>query len=636
MSMYRQMWLAIIVSTLLALLGGLLASTLNARTYLSEQLTAKNTDNATALALALSQQSPDPVLVELTVAALFDSGHYALIRVDDPHGKTIVERTAPDQAAFAPEWFVNALPLSVAPGQAKIANGWNQLGTLTLVSTSRFAYQALWKSVLQLTAALAFSGLIGGYLAALILRRLREPLQRVVEQASAISDRRFVSIELPDVPELRQLALAMNSTVSRLKTMFAEETQRLEVLRITANYDPVTGLPNRTFFMVQLLNQLDREDAVGGHLLLLRVADYTGLTRRIGLSATNELLKAFAEVLHQRETHTQGVAARIGESDFVLLLPSQVNAKETAVELLANLVAAGRSFHASEPIAHIGIGKLTAGQDIAGLMAQASSALAAAEVKGADSIQESNGVASMPTSEEETAQLIGKALDQGGIRLATHPVIGMDGQLVHQESLLELMLPGNSEWQTASRFLETAELFQLTPLLDLTALKLGLEKLKTDPELNGLAISVCAASLREADFRRRLLELLEENPSAARRLWLEVPEADILQHSLIVPEFVSAVRKANGRMGLTQFGRHFSHSDTLHDFGFDFIKVDSSFTRGLQYNTDNQTFLRDLAAAAHNMDMRVFGDGVVDPAELAALKAAGFDGAAGPFIKHPA
>ncbi|MDZ4132339.1 MAG: LapD/MoxY N-terminal periplasmic domain-containing protein, partial [Dethiobacteria bacterium] len=50
------MWLAIILSTLLALLGGLLASTLNARSYLTEQLSIKNTDNATALALALSQQ----------------------------------------------------------------------------------------------------------------------------------------------------------------------------------------------------------------------------------------------------------------------------------------------------------------------------------------------------------------------------------------------------------------------------------------------------------------------------------------------------------------------------------------------------------------------------------------------------
>ncbi len=51
MSMYRQLWLAVIVSTLLALIGGLLGSTLGARVYLQEQLQMKNMDNASVLAL---------------------------------------------------------------------------------------------------------------------------------------------------------------------------------------------------------------------------------------------------------------------------------------------------------------------------------------------------------------------------------------------------------------------------------------------------------------------------------------------------------------------------------------------------------------------------------------------------------
>ena len=76
MSMYRQLWMAIIISTLLALAGSLLASMLSARNYLESQLSVKNTDNAAALALSLSHGNPDPVGVELAVSALFDSGHY--------------------------------------------------------------------------------------------------------------------------------------------------------------------------------------------------------------------------------------------------------------------------------------------------------------------------------------------------------------------------------------------------------------------------------------------------------------------------------------------------------------------------------------------------------------------------------
>ena len=63
MSMYRQLWLAIILSMLLGLAGSLFASLLSARAYLEQQLSMKNADNALALALSLSQHEPDAVTV---------------------------------------------------------------------------------------------------------------------------------------------------------------------------------------------------------------------------------------------------------------------------------------------------------------------------------------------------------------------------------------------------------------------------------------------------------------------------------------------------------------------------------------------------------------------------------------------
>jgi nitrate/nitrite-specific signal transduction histidine kinase len=97
------------------------------------------------------------------------------------------------------------------------------LGTVTLVSHTRFGYQALWTSTQEMVAALTLASLIGGYLGSLILRRLRHPLQAVIDQAVAITNRRFVTIPEPEVPELHKLAEAMNSTVERLKLMFDEE-----------------------------------------------------------------------------------------------------------------------------------------------------------------------------------------------------------------------------------------------------------------------------------------------------------------------------------------------------------------------------------------------------------------------------
>ena len=187
MSMYRQLWLAIIVSTLLALGGSLLASMLSARAYLEQQLTMKNEDNASALALSLSQQKPDAVTVELAVAALFDSGHYESIEVIDPNGKSMIKRATEINIESVPTWFVRQLPINAAAGQAQISSGWTQFGTVVLKSNSSFAYDALWQSALEMILAVSIAGLIGGYLGSLILQRLKTPLDAVINQAQAIT-----------------------------------------------------------------------------------------------------------------------------------------------------------------------------------------------------------------------------------------------------------------------------------------------------------------------------------------------------------------------------------------------------------------------------------------------------------------
>ena len=94
MSLFRQLWLAVIVSTLIAFVGSFAVSMMTARQYLEEQLAIKNNDNAASLALSMSQMEKDPVTLELQVAALFDSGQYARIQVRDPEGMTLIEKTS--------------------------------------------------------------------------------------------------------------------------------------------------------------------------------------------------------------------------------------------------------------------------------------------------------------------------------------------------------------------------------------------------------------------------------------------------------------------------------------------------------------------------------------------------------------
>ncbi|HLO62507.1 MAG TPA: LapD/MoxY N-terminal periplasmic domain-containing protein, partial [Azonexus sp.] len=292
MSLFRQIWLAVIASTVIAFAGSFVASMLTARHYLEQQLAIKNSDNAASLALSISQLDKDPVTIELQVAALADSGQYAVVRLTDPEGKTMIEKTSPPLAGNVPDWFVRLFPIASAPGHAQISNGWNQFATIELVSHSHFAYQELWEGAFKLLGWFTVAGGLMGLLGMQLLRRIKRPLDAVVGQAQAISERRFVSIAEPATPELKSVAGAMNAMVDRLQAMFAEEASRLEQVRREANLDALTGLANRAFFMNQLASALSDDDAAPhGSLLLLRLADLAGINRRAGREMADELLR---------------------------------------------------------------------------------------------------------------------------------------------------------------------------------------------------------------------------------------------------------------------------------------------------------------------------------------------------------
>ncbi len=638
MSMYRQLWLAIIISMLLALGGSLLASMLSARGYLQSQLSIKNTDNALALALSLSQNNPDPVSVELVVSALFDSGHYELIRVVDPLGKTIVERSAALGELGAPAWFVSRLPIQATPGQAQISSGWQQFGTVTLISHSRFAYGALWDSVLKMIGALAVAGLIGGYLGSLILRRLKVPLRAVIDQATAITERRFITIDEPDVPELKQLAIAMNTTVGRLKSMFDDEAARLEEVRREANFDPLTGLANRAHFMARLRQSLDAEDAVGGSLLMIRLTDLTGINRRLGRATTDHFLKEAGTAIGQYAEHrNHGFAARLNGADFAVMLPGETNPRVAADALLNSLAEMATPYVDTGAAASIGVGKFGHGMEIGALLSRIDSALAAAEAEGSDTVREapSDDDEVQPHTAEQWSKMIRRALDKQWVKLISFPVIELSGAHSHRECPLRLRFDESGDWLPAGRFLPIAERLRMTPEVDLMAVNLGLRELQAQPGLRGLAINLSASSVADVDFRKKLLALLAAHRVNTPRLWLEVAENGALKHLAMFRELCHALKAANCRVGLEHFGHQFSQIGLLHDLGLDFLKVDASFVRGLDSNPGNAAFLKGLAGIAHGIGLQVLAEGVTTKEELKALAALGFDGATGPAIGEP-
>jgi EAL domain-containing protein (putative c-di-GMP-specific phosphodiesterase class I)/GGDEF domain-containing protein len=631
MSMYRQLWLAIILSTLLALVGSLLASTLSSRSYLNEQLRMKNSDNATVLALSLSQKNIDPVELELVIAALFDSGHYAAISVTDPSGKTIVERVAAAEKLNVPSWFINSFPILSAPGQAQISSGWKQLGTISLVTQSGFAYQALWKSTKEMIATLALSGLIAGYLGTLILRRLKQPLRVVIDQANAMRERRFIVTPEPKVPELRQLTTAMNSTVVLLQSMFAEETERLETLRKQTNTDPVTSLANRAHFMAQLLVMLETEEAPPGSLILLRMSHLAEINRQYGRGKADDLLKAIATLLMSlANLLPDGFAARLNGTDFALMF-RQTDAEAVSESLLQSILTEFSMIEETPVSVFIGFGDFDYGLSAGVLLSQIDQAVASAEVAGASTVRKAVplNIAHAPKSNEEWAKLILGALEQNLVKLALFPVVDFSGKIIHREAALRLMFGG--EWFPAGRFLPVAERIAMTDKLDLAAVSLALADLSSDKNADDIAVNLSAQSIQSSGFRTQLKSILLSKPAVSRRLWLEIPEHGAFSNMDAFRAFYEDIRTTGCKLGLEHFGRQFGQN-MIHDLTLDYVKVDASFIRGIEMNQGNQAYVKGISTIIHRIGLQIFAEGVHSSAELEALRSLGLDGITGPAI----
>lgn len=634
MSLFRQLWLAVITSTVIAFTGSFVVSMLTARHYLEQQLAIKNNDNASSLALSMSQLDKDPVTVELQVAAVFDSGQYAAVRLVSPEGKMMIEKTSPPLAGDVPAWFVRIFPIASQPGQAQVSSGWNQFGTIELVSHSQFAYRELWEGAIKLVLWFMIGGLGMGLLGMRLLRRIKHPLDAVVGQAKAISERRFISIAVPSTPELKSVASAMNAMVERLKAIFAEEAARLEQVRREATLDSLTGLANRAFFLNQLAAALNDDDAPpNGTLLMLRLADLAGINKRAGRETADELLRRIGHALANIAASKAGAAAaRLNGADFALLLPGIQDPAETAekiLHLLRDLASAG--LIDGERIGHLASGSYQHEQGIGNLLSHIDAALAAAENQsGLAWCRAECGGEQHATSNADWKKLLEGAIDMQRLRLIEFPVAGNAGQLLHLECPLRLQTCENGEWLAAGSFMPMASRLSMTTELDLAAARLALDRIAGGAA--AVAVNLSGESILNAGFRDKLQTLIAARKELAPRLWLEVSEIGAFQHFSEFQAFCNALRPFGCRLGIEHFGRQFSEIGRLHDIGLDYLKVDGSFIRAIHTQPGNQAFLKGLCSIAHNIGLTVIAEAVQSADELATLPDLGFDGATGPAI----
>ena len=644
MSLFKQLLIAICLFLVVAFTGSFMVSLESSRAQYVNQLRSHAQDAATALALSLTPNIDDPAMVELLVSSIFDSGYYATIRVVDlSNDKVIAERSGIPAVSNVPDWFVKLIGLEPAGGDAIVSRGWEQAARVEVVSHPMFALAKLWQSALGSLSWLLICGAVSAALGALLLRRQLKPLDYMVQQSHAIARREFLSLpDLPRTPELRRVVQAMNQMVEKLKALFQEQAERSEKLRVESYQDSLTGLANRRYFEMQLNARVsDPEQASSGYLLLLRVRDLAGMNQRMGGQHTDELLKAVAgQLLREcaRYPETLNLVTRIRGGEFAVLAPGMM--REEALQLAQNLDSALASLHATgatdvASVASIGLAPFVHGDSPQAVLGLADQALAQAEGQGDSSwvCLDRAALASVADDHHAWHDLLDKALTQRRFELFFQPVVAsQDTQLVLHYKVLSRLIDNQGQVIPAGRFLPWLERFGWSARLDCLMLQLVVEQMAGHEE--SLALNLSSATLGDAQVLGKVFDILRAHSNLGPRLTLEIGEEQ-LPEQVQLEALTQRLRELGFSLSLQHFGGRFSMIGNLARLGLAYLKIDGSYIRAIDLESDKRLFIEAIQRAAHSIDLPLIAELVETEGELSVIRERGIYGVQGRLVGEP-
>jgi diguanylate cyclase (GGDEF)-like protein len=412
-------------------------------------------------------------------------------------------------------------------------------------------------------------------------------------------------------------------------TVAIAAAEREQELMNRANFDALTGLPNRQLCFDRLRQALAaarREEHKVG-VLFIDLDGFKHVNDSLGHSNGDELLRETALRLSSalRETDT---VARLGGDEYVVILPHVRGVLEVEV-IVANILDAMKwPFHLSGQDAYISasIG-VTIFPDDAGtaedLLRKADTAMYQAKENGRARYVFFVREMDQRTHESSALQSdLRTALANREFFLVYQPQIDLvTGEVVCAEALLR--------WKHPTRGLIAPE--TVLPVLEDTGLvesvgnwviqsalaefcswrQLGLS-------IPRLAVNVATRQLFDTAFVDVIDERLKEFGLDGSCLEIELTESSLVNDFAGADRVLRHLTERGIRTAIDDFGTGYSSLGYLKDLTFDAVKIDRAFINGLP-ERKSLAIVRAVLGMAHSLGKQVVAEGIETEAQLKQL-----------------